>query len=578
MNESSPYARVRLLPEEVANQIAAGEVVERPASVLKELVENSLDAGASRVLVEIRGGGRRMVRVVDDGAGMTPDDILLALERHATSKVATTGDLGRVTTLGFRGEALPSIAAVSKFSLRSRTAGAETGSEVIIEGGSLRDVREVGCPLGTVAEVRNIFYNIPARRKFLKTQATESGHLLAALTRLALAKPEVSFRYQVGDKVVLDLPATDDLAVRAASLLGRETAGQMVRLNETIGPLSIRGLAGLPSISRTTYDQVYTFVNGRFVRDRTLMHAVGQAYRDILPTGRRPVLVVHLEMDPATVDVNVHPAKIEVRFHRQQEVHDHLVAGLRRGLGKSLPRPADQPAMPPPPLPDPWPRPTASYHRPQGSGPPKVSAPRTWAEEPVPPSGESVFPPAPPPEVETLGMAPLPRPLFTKAADLTVLGQLHGLYIICASDEGLVIVDQHAAHERLTYESLKRNMRQGALPRQGLLAPATFDLTPQEAAWAESQAEDWNRLGLEIEPFGGTTWAVAAVPPMLAGRDPAPVVRDLLGELNAAGVGIKTPEFLEVAIRSLACRASVKSGQRLSREELIDLVARVAGL
>ena len=601
---------VRLLPDEVVNQIAAGEVVERPASVLKELVENALDAGAGRVVVEVEAGGRRLIRVVDDGAGMTPDDLLLALERHATSKLAKSADLERILTLGFRGEALPSIAAVSRLLLRSRRAGAETGSEARLEAGSLREVREVGCPVGTVVEVRDLFYNTPARRKFLKSAATEAGHLGATLVRLALARPEVAFRYSHGGQALYDLPATPDLKVRVASLLGRETAGQMKAIEQACGPLTIRGLAGLPSLSRPNLDQAYVFVNGRFVRDRLLSHALGQAYKGLMPPDRKPVLVLMLELDPAEVDVNVHPAKVEVRFRQAGEVHQALTQGLRLGLagsaapaapvgggtqgypiapvaGEPLP---PLPAQPPGrawydggPFDSPWrdqaredvatpagaPAPSATpaglVCQPPASAPAWVAAP---AEAPA----------AAAPEIIAPAGAPSPRPLFGPAGELTVIGQLHGLYIICSSPEGLVIVDQHAAHERLRYEELKRGLHAGRLPRQGLLAPATLDLTPLEVSWAQRQAADWERLGLELAPFGGRTWSVSALPAHLAGLDPALLVRELLSELAAAGVPPQTPEFLEVGLRSLACRGSVKQGQRLGPAEMADLVARAAAL
>lgn len=344
MSSPTPARPVRLLPDEVANQIAAGEVVERPASVLKELMENALDAGAGRVLAEVEAGGRRLIRVVDDGSGMTPDDLLLALERHATSKITSGDDLARVGTLGFRGEALPSIAAVSRLTLRSRAAGAESGSEVLVEGGSIRQVREVGCPVGTVVEVRDLFHNIPARRKFLKSAATESGHLGMAFLRLACSRPGVAMRYLTGGQSLYDLPASQDLAVRVAALLGRETAGHLVALEEESGPLRLTGLAGLPSLSRPNLDQVYTFVNGRFVRDRLLLHAVGQAYLGLLPEGRRPVVVLFIELDPGLLDVNVHPAKVEVRFAQAGQVHESLTRGLRLGLGRA--RAAARPAWP----------------------------------------------------------------------------------------------------------------------------------------------------------------------------------------------------------------------------------------
>jgi DNA mismatch repair protein MutL len=565
MTPNSAPKPIRLLSEEVANQIAAGEVVERPASVLKELLENSLDAGARRISVEVAAGGRRLIRVVDDGAGMNPDDLLLALERHATSKVAQTGDLSRITSLGFRGEALPSIAAVSKMLLRSRPAGAETGGQVLVEGGVIKDLAQVGCPVGTLVEVKDLFFNTPARRKFLKTQSTESGHLATALARLALARPEVGFRYKVGQQMLYELPPGQDLLVRAASLLGRSTAEDMVPVSEQAGPISLTGLAGLPSLSRAAADQVHTFVNGRFVRDRVLLHAVNQAYRGLMPPDRRPVVVLHIELDPELVDVNVHPAKSEVRFVRQQEVHDALVHALRRGLAAVRPpHPAGQtPATEAPP-----PRPYApvaepEHHIPSGVVAQPGTEPATETpvgEGPVTPSGNRL------------------KPLFNQVEELTVIGQMHGLYVLCSSPQGLIMIDQHAAHERLTYERLKKGLARGPMPRQGLLTPATLDLTPYEASWAQTQAEAWADLGLVLEPFGGNTWSISAVPPHLAGSDSRPVVRDLLSQLSASGLDAGTPEFMETALRSLACHGSVRQGQRLSQAEQEELADQVRGL
>ncbi|KMY66643.1 hypothetical protein AAU61_16115 [Desulfocarbo indianensis] len=569
---------VRLLPEEVANQIAAGEVVERPASVLKELVENSLDAGAGRIAVEVEAGGRRLIRVVDDGWGLSQDDLLMALERHATSKVALPEDLAAVSTLGFRGEAIPSIAAVSRFNMRSRRAQDEAGSEVAVRGGSLREVKEVGCPVGTVVEVRDIFYNIPARRKFLKSIATEAGHLGEAFLRLALARPQVALRYTANGRLVYDLPATEDLAARAAELLGRETAARLVRVAESLNGVSLTGLAGLPDVSRASLDQVYTFINGRYVRDKVLLHAVGEAYRGLMPDGRRPVVVLDLAVDPAEVDVNVHPAKIEVRFHRQNEIHAALAQGLRQALAAGRLAQAERAARPQPapaqrPAPQVSGRPAAFPARPLGrpATPPLAATPGGGLAVREP-AAETAPAYQPPPAL------PQARPLFGPAGDLTVLGQLHGLYVICASSEGLIIMDQHAAHERLTYEVLKQDLQRGALPRQGLLSPATLELTPREAALAQEQGADWARLGLEMGPFGGNTWVIMSLPPLLAGQDPAQVARGLLDELAQAGVPSGTPEFLEVALRSLACRSSIKSGQRLGERELNDLAARAAAL
>jgi DNA mismatch repair protein MutL len=601
MSSQTSSRPVRLLPDEVANQIAAGEVVERPASVLKELMENALDAGASRVLVEVEAGGRRLVRVVDDGLGMSPDDLLMALERHATSKLTSSEDLARVSTLGFRGEALPSIAAVSRLTLRSRAAEAESGSEVLVEGGSIRQVREVGCPVGTVVEVRDLFHNIPARRKFLKSPATESGHLGMAFLRLALSRPGVAMRYQAGGQALYDLPATQDLAVRVAALLGRESVGHLIAVDEQTGPLRLQGLAGLPSLSRPNLDQVYTFVNGRFVRDRLLLHAVGQAYQGLMPEGRRPVVVLMIELDPGEVDVNVHPAKVEVRFASAGLVHESLTRGLRLGLGRGRPqtRPAppagpelpggDVPALhvasplvqvsspyqPPSRVAEPGAGLATPYVPPPGPSPARTWPPASGSQPALDRALDRTLDPAPEPEPESPAR---PLPLFGPAGELAVIGQLHGHYILCSSAQGLVIVDQHAAHERLTYENMRLALAAGTLPRQALLTPASLELTPQEAAWAGRQAAAWLRLGLEISHFGGRTWSVSAIPAQLAGQDPALLARHLLAELAGAGVPPQTPEFLEVGLRSLACRASLKQGQRLSQPEMSELVARLSAL
>ncbi len=586
MSEQPSQPRpIRLLSEELANQIAAGEVVERPASVLKELVENALDARARRIQVETIGGGRALIRVVDDGWGMDPDDLLLALERHATSKVATAEDLTRVLTMGFRGEALPSIAAVSRLTLRSRRRGAEAGAEVRVAGGSIREIKAVGCPEGTQVEVADLFFNTPARRKFLKSQATESGHLGQALMRLALSRPEVALRYISGGQTVYDLPPAPDLAARAAAILGREAVEHMAQVDESEGPLAVTGLAGLPSLSRPAADQVFTFVNGRFVRDRVLLSAIGQAYRGLLPGERRPVAVVHISLDPELVDVNVHPAKVEVRFRGSQEVHQALALALRRALARFRPglgaRPLRSAAeSAPQPSPPAWSKEPAAW-----SPPPSAGVVREPAGEPARPWPTARMPSMPldredtaPPLTLVIPQAPRPRPLFGPAGELAVIGQLHGLYILCASPAGLVIVDQHAAHERLSYEVLSAQRRAGALPRQGLLTPANLELTPQEAAWAERQRADWERLGLEMAPFGGRTWSVTALPALLAGRDPAALAHDLLSEMSVSGLPPETPEFLEAALRALACRTSLKQGQRLSLAEMEELVGKVAAL
>lgn len=583
MTSSSTSRPVRILPEHLANLIAAGEVVERPASVLKELVENSLDAGAARITVEVAAAGRRLIRVVDDGAGMSPDDLLSSLERHATSKITSAEDLAAVASLGFRGEALPSIAAVSKMILRSRISGQEAGSQLRVAGGSLREVSEVGCPIGTIIEVRDLFYNTPARRKFLKSRATEAGHLGAAFLRMALARPDVTFRYRSDGKVLYDLPATTDLRVRVSALLGREAAAQMISLDQQHGPLRVRGLIGLPSLTRSAPDQVFTFINGRFVRDRVLLHAVYQGYRGLMPDNRRPVMALHIELDPATVDVNVHPAKVEVRFHQQKEVHDSLVQCLRRGLaaargaaGEDHRQATDQPPAHGRTYTPTGPSPHAAAGYTPPPGPPLATQRSGPAVAAAPAAGMSPGPPTEEPRFSS--ETARPRALYTPTGELSYIGQLHGLYLLCSSPQGLVVVDQHAAHERLAYEELRRAMADGALPSQGLLAPRVLELTPREAAWAQRQAPVWQRLGLELASFGPTSWAVSAVPPFMAGTDPGPKVKDMLAEMAGAGVNIDTPEFLEQAMRSLACRGAIKKGQHISPEEARGLLAKLSKL
>lgn len=583
MEQQSTHRPVRLLPDNVANQIAAGEVVERPASVLKELVENAIDAGASRIDVEVGGGGRALIKVVDDGQGMSQDDALMALERHATSKVVDAADLEHVGTLGFRGEAIPSIASVSRLSITTRRAQDDTGYRVVVHGGVIQEAVEVGCRIGTTVEMRDLFYNIPARRKFLKSQTTENSHLATALVRLALGWPEAAFRYTSGGKLLYDLPKVADPMARVAALLGRDTARSMLPLDIDAGPVRLTGLLGLPSISRSAADQVYTFVNGRFVRDRTLLHAVNQAYHGLMPRDRRPVVVLNVEIDPGQVDVNVHPAKVEVRFRRSGEVHDAVAMALRQGLtgrrGGQEPEaaaeaPAAQTQYYDPPL-SPQAAPV-EHHIPGGAvSEPRIASWRDAANSPAPAESAPLFTPAEPQTPVSSGLA---RPMFGAADDLSVIGQLHGLYILCSAPDGLVIMDQHAAHERLTFERLKSQAEQGVAPSQGLLAPVTLELSPQEAMWAEKQAPAWANVGLEMNHFGGNTWAITALPAAASGADPAALVRDLLSEMTSSGLPVDRPEFVEAALVSLSCHGSIRQGQKLSMAELEELVRQAAAL
>ncbi len=580
MKESAK--RIKVLSVETANRIAAGEVVERPASVLKELLENSLDAGATRIDVNIEGAGSKLIRVADNGQGMSPEDLELCLERHATSKLASADDLERVLSLGFRGEALPSIASVSKFSMRSRLAGQETGYQITSHGGIKGELGQVGCPVGTVVQVEDLFFNIPARRKFLKAPATEAGHLAAALLRLALARYEVAFTYNVSGQNLYQLPAGAGLKARVGALLGRETLPHLVWVEDEIGPLKVRGFTSLPSLSRPNADQIYVFINGRFVRDKVLLHAVNHAYSELMPTPRKPVAVLHISLDPALVDVNVHPAKIEVRFRDGQAVHQALSRALRSALqrgapdedtGASLPAggplavgaaaPLGTPMVRESSWPQmgqrPWGKANASIASYSQSHAGRKSAGLCSKGQVVAGSGSA---------------APFKAaPMFQAVEKVQALGQLHNLYILAAEADGLLIVDQHAAHERLNYEKLKQAFEQGEALGQPLLSPLALNLNPQEIALAQTAANTWTRLGLELVPFGPRTWAVAAVPAHWAGLNPAPLVAELMAE--TAVVEPESYTFVEKSLRSLACHSSVLAGMRLTLPAMQDLLNRL---
>jgi DNA mismatch repair protein MutL len=559
---------VRLLPPQLANRIAAGEVVERPASVVKELCENALDAEARLVEVDIEGGGATLVRVRDDGVGMTPEDAALALERHATSKIESPEDLDAITTLGFRGEALPSIAAVARLTLQTRARGAEEGTRIEIDGGVMRERRAAGCPPGTLVEVRDLFFNTPARRKFLKAEATENGHALEALSRLALAWPEVDFRARVDGREALTAPPAGDLCARAAQILGRETAAHLHPCEGAEGPVLVRGLVGDPGRARGRPDSVYTYVNGRFVRDRVMQHALQAAYLPVLDRGRWPWIVLFVELPARLVDVNVHPAKFEVRFADSRAVHravEHVVtqtlqrapwAGASKPyrLSPRLEGPAAEsltlplrPGLRAGPRPEPAREPALAYG-PDTSRPPALPAPGPASDAP------GYF------------------------SSLRVLGQAHRLYILCEAEGEIVIVDQHAAHERILFERLRAAYREGQVPAQPLLFPATLDLSPLEREAAEAYAPELARLGFDLEPFGASTVALKAAPAMLADRDAREVVQDVLAELARVGRASAWTERLDGLLARVACHASVRAGDPLAVPECEALLRDLDGV
>lgn len=665
--------RIRLLPETVANQIAAGEVIERPASVVKELVENALDADARKIVVEIQAGGRSLIRVSDDGIGMSRDDALLSLERHATSKIRSAEDLFAIRTLGFRGEALPSIASVSRFTLvtREREGDQPEGTRILVHGGKILEVQAAGTPPGTVVEVRQLFFNVPARRKFLRSEETESAHAQHVVLLAALAHPEVAFTFIKDGRTLWQLPAIpcgSDPAGRLAALKERwralygtdesflavdfvwpADAGTEAAADdaEPDSDPSIRvwGLIGAPGVSRATRADQHLFVNRRPVESRALNHALLEGYHTALMKGRYPVCCLFLELDPAAVDVNIHPAKREVKFHREWAVRRAVTTAVREtllafhtrpvprgpsaGTTTSAPAPAAQPQLE-------GSLPGLSVHRVEGSPPPKPpavgpvsgsgpatgtpvatgttrgsalapSAPRPTAEtqqqrQPMAPgmnrqgaeamSGHPTAPaagaPAAAPESSVAAPAPSPvaepgsrEPATTPAAGpvplvdvpLRYLGVVGRLYVVFESDRGLVLMDQHAAHERVLFEEmLDRLERDGRAPSQKLLLPEAIELPPRDAAFLREQLEVLGRLGVGVSEFGTRSFLLDALPPFVRVTDPRRFLLDLVDELQAAGRELNTLRLGEPVVAKTVCRHAVKARDPLSEPELLNLL------
>jgi DNA mismatch repair protein MutL len=734
-------ARVQLLPDHLINQIAAGEVVERPASIVKELVENALDAGARRIEIEVENGGKRRIRIVDDGHGMSREDAMLSVQRHATSKIRSQDDLFQILTKGFRGEALPSIASVSRFRLQTCTAEDELGTEVMLEGGQEQRVTDVGRSVGTTIEVSELFFNLPARRKFLKSDGTEFAHISEAVVRLAMSHPNVRFRLTHNRSRRLDAPATTDLRERVETLLGRDVGRSLYPVEMEASNLSIRGLFSKPDITTHGSKGIYIFVNGRFIRQKSLTHACREAYRGTIEKGRYPYVILFLEIDPAEVDVNVHPQKIEVRFRREDDVYGRLMNVLRTAIARApwaesnnvltLPEqpqaeqrstgPASQPApstqstqvlpqsTPPPsnpvlspnaiqealrqqhpqhsqqtpstrtglntsPLPPPTsfqrgteptqpvsqrpvekgPTPAPSTNPLQTSGlqtgqttekvrqasleqtstarppatplprvdepPPTtfegfaerfnrlageslvyLTAPETLPEHPqgVPPlpdaQGDFGFIPGwdPPSSGATSNGAlqtqsavtpqgtpqetPQPRtpPRVGFYASMRYIGQFSRMYLLFEKNDTLYLLDQHAAHERVSYQRLLDEYEKIGIPQQHLLTKPRIELSLSEVEWVEEHKEDLERLGISLEPFGGRTYVLHAMPALLKKANPRQLVRDLLDELSEGRHTGSFDEHRDDVLMRMACHGSVRGPHTLSASEVRALMEQL---
>ena len=560
---------IRVLPGELVDQIAAGEVIERPASVVKELIENGLDAGASHIEIDIERGGTGLVRVRDDGRGIEAQELPLAVARHATSKITSLEDLEAVTTLGFRGEALPSIGSVSRLRILSRDASADRGAEIAIAGGGEAQLRPAAHPTGTTVEVRDLFFNVPARRKFVKSEATELGHIARLVERLALSRFDVSFRLRHGTRVILDAPVLDGEGTelsRLAKLLGADFAAGAVAVSHAAGPVMLSGWAGLPTRSRAQPDQQFWFVNGRSVRDRLLMNAVRLAYRDVLYHGRHPAYVLYLTLDPKLVDVNAHPGKLEVRFRDARQIHEFVFRSLERALAGTSPEASAVPAAAAATLPQ------ATHGGWRGS-PPSANEPLAFAGAPreAQAPGLPLYSPSRDPwaiaalvaEAPAGSAAPLPPSLTDEAHPLgTAIAQLHGVYILAQTEGGLVLVDMHAAHERVLYEKLKADRADGPVPSQLLLEPLTVELKPHELEVLLEQREEWARAGFEIDALSETHLALRRVPAFLPTAEIPRIVKALVHDLTLDADTHHLEGAADRVLGPLACRSALHAHRK----------------
>ena len=635
-------ARIQQLDTHVVNRIAAGEVIERPGSVIKELLENSVDALSTRIDVDVQSGGMELIRVADNGEGIHPEDMLLAVSSHATSKIRTDADLDHVSTLGFRGEALASIAAVSRFRIRTRPEDCEVGRELESHGGRIVTDRECGCPAGTVMEVHNLFFNTPARRRFLKKASTEFGHIIEQFSRVALANPRLHMVLRHNDKLVYELPAVQDAADRIRRFYGGEVADHLIAVSSEAslpdgGVIRLWGYVGEPALSRATRSHQFLFLNGRWIQDRSLQHALSEAYRGLLMIGRHPVCFLFLEIPPALVDVNVHPNKSEVRFQDGQTLYRQLLRTLRdkfqslsfradielpsgsEGGGSAAPSELrfDRPQSVP----------RTHQSLPFGQGPGNSSGGRSMpASAPVRSSqndsavfrhpgvigalavdhavvhGGAVAAAAvaelPSAEMPSLGAgavhaseaglstsaltgtAGLARSgeIVGEVADSTVVTdefrafQIHDCYIVVASDAGLEIIDQHALHERIMYESLRPRILAGAVESQRLLIPETVECTPVESAAVLESLDLFAEMGFEIQDFGGTTLLVNACPVLIPRGGLQRIIRDFAEKLVQAEGRMSRRDLLDSMLHTMSCRAAIKAGQRLTPEEMRELL------
>ncbi len=566
----SSVPEIRVLPDAVINKIAAGEVVDRPASAVKELVENALDAGAHEIRVDLIGGGRQAVVVADDGVGMTRDGALLSIERHATSKIRDVHDIEHVATLGFRGEALAALAAVSRFTLTTRPRDQESGVEITVSGGRILDVRETGCPPGTMVAVRNLFFNVPARRKFLRGEQTELAHARQAFLVHALAHPGVAWTLRVDEREVYRLPGGSSLDERVRQLFGPDFATGLRPVEGEREGVRVRGLASLPQVTRADRSEQYIFVNGRPASAPVIGFAIQEAYKALIPRGRHPVLFLFIEVPPGEVDVNVHPTKKEIRFRQSGRVRDAIMEQLRAALAlrddratpgatpipELLAASRAAPALRVVDLPE---LPAFSYPRldPAGDAPHTASAP--------PPSDSTA--------AESASSGARTRGPWSWCR---VMGQAGGLYVVLETEDGLILMDPHAAHERVLFERFMEGLLKRDIRSQGLLTPESVDLAPSRAQRVRDNLERLREMGFGLAEFGGDSFVVDALPAFLGPVSAASVLGEIAGSLDRGGPRAGTERWAEEQIAMAACKAAVKARDRLTVQEIERLVRDLA--
>ncbi len=571
---------IQVLDIDTANKIAAGEVVERPASVIKELVENSLDAQADEIRIEVADGGKRLIRITDNGVGMSREDAQLCLQRHATSKIRSADDLFSIRTLGFRGEAMPSIASVARMEIITRRDGDDAGTLVICDGGQVTEVSDVGAPVGTSISVSDLFYNVPARQKFLKSAQTELGHIVELVNRFIISHPEVDIKLIHNDRQVLRSSGSGKLEDAVLTVFGRDAAEAVMPIYGIIGPYKLHGFVSRPSYSKPNRAGQLFYVNRRFVRNRNLIHALDDAYKGILPQGRFSLFVGFVEVTPELVDVNVHPTKIEVKFVKEWEVHNLIATSVRDALASSAVAPTGDDFLPSASTQPPIHRPEFAQRPMQQFRPAATTWDLTAFQEALAAKidqNTETLPPAFRPQTTAPSVEVPQAPEEPSAetgdllSDVTVLAQARNMYIVAQSPKGVLLLDQHVVHERILYERLSN---QGSdLQVQRLMIPLTLNLSRREALVIENKLADLQSLGFEMEPFGKDTFVVRGIPAMIAEKNYEQIIRDTIEELTELTLAKRLVVQRDAILTTTACKMAVKAGDRLSMDEMTRLVS-----